>query len=225
MRSVGLALAIAAKDLRAELRSRTALVGAVAFAAMVLVTFNFARDATRLAPADLAPSALWITVAFAAKIALHRGFALEQEHGALDVLRLAPVPREAIFLGKFLANLVVVLVVEAVALPLTLVFFNVPLTGAIGGVALVLLLGSIGFVAVGTVFGAMAARTHFAELLLPLLLLPFLLPPLVGGVQATARLLEGRPLSEVAAWLRLLAVHGVVFLTVSLLLFPTVIDE
>ena len=224
-RLFGSALAIAAKDLRVELATKTNLVAALVFAAMVLTLFNFARDATRLAPADLLPSALWITYAFAATATMHRGFQLERENGALDVLRFAPVPRESVFLGKYLANLVFVLVVEGVTLPLAVLFFNARIGGALGGLVLVTVLASAGFVAVGTVFGAMAARTRFAELMLPLLLLPFLLPPLIGGVQVTARLLSGRPLSEVMGWLRLLAAYDVVFLTVSLLLFPSVVDE
>lgn len=219
------ALLVAAKDLRAELKSRTAIVAAVSFAAMVLMIFIFARDSTRLAPVDLLPSALWITYAFAATTALHRAFALEKENGALDLLRLAPVASEAIFFGKFLANLVVVLVVAAVTLPLSVLFFNADVSGIIVPLAAVILLATPGFVAVGTLLGAVSARTRFAELMLPLLLLPFLLPPLIGGVQVTARLLADRPLSEVAGWLRLLAVHDIVFVTVCALLFPSVVEE
>ena len=103
--SLRLALAIAGKDIRAELRSRTALLSAVVFAALVLVVFNFARDPTALAAVDLAPSVLWVTFALAAMVALNRAFTIERENGALDGLLLAPVPREALFAGKLLANL------------------------------------------------------------------------------------------------------------------------
>ena len=111
-----LALAIAGKDIRAELRSRTALLSAVVFAALVLVVFNFARDPTALAAVDLAPSVLWVTFALAAMVALNRAFTIERENGALDGLLLAPVPRGAVFLGKLLANLAFVGTVEAVTL-------------------------------------------------------------------------------------------------------------
>jgi ABC-type transport system involved in multi-copper enzyme maturation permease subunit len=126
-------LIIAGKDLRSELRRRTALVSAVVFAALILAIFNFARDPTSLRADQLAPSAFWITCAFAAVTALSRAFAVELEHGALDGLLLAPVPREALFLGKFLGNLVFVLVVESIALPLFVLFFNVSLNGALPG--------------------------------------------------------------------------------------------
>lgn len=220
-----LVLAIAAKDIRAELRSRTALLSAVVFAALVLVIFNFARDPTAVAALDLAPGVLWVTFALAAMVALNRAFTVERENGAIDGLLLAPVPRGAVFLGKLVANLAFVGTVEAVALPLFVLFFNVDLGHALPGLVGVTLLATVGFVAVGTIFSAMAVRTRFAELMLPVLLLPFMVPPLIGAVQVTARLLAGRPLSEMMGWLRLLALYDVVFVTLCTMAFASVVDE
>jgi heme exporter protein B len=220
-----LALAVAAKDIRAELRSRTALLSAIVFAALVLVVFNFARDPTALAVVDLAPSVLWVTFALAATLALNRAFTVERENSALDGLLLAPLPRGALFAGKLLANLAFVCTVEAITLPLFVLFFNVDLTDTWLGIAGVTLLATIGFVAVGTVFSAMAVRTRFAELMLPVLLLPFMVPPLIGAVQVTSRLLAGRPLSEMLGWLRLLALYDVVFVTLCAMAFSAVVDE
>ena len=106
--TIAAALAIAGKDIRSEFRRRTTLVAAIVFAALILVVFNFARDPTAVTAAELAPSALWITCAFATVTALSRTFAVEIDHGAIDGLLLAPVSREAIYLGKFLGNLVFV---------------------------------------------------------------------------------------------------------------------
>jgi heme exporter protein B len=220
-----LALVVAGKDLRAEFRSRTALLSALVFAALVLVVFNFARDPTALSAVALAPSALWITFAFGAIVALNRAFAMEREHAALDGLLLAPIPREALYLGKLLANLAFVAIVEAVSLPLFVLFFDVDLGRALGGLIAVIVLATIGFVAVGTIFSAMAVRTRFAELLLPVLLLPFMVPPLIGASALTSRLLDGRPLSELYGLLRLLALYDIVFVTLCTLLFPSVVDE
>lgn len=220
-----LALVVAAKDVRAELRSRTGLLSATVFAALVLVIFNFARDPTALSATDLAPSALWVTFAFAAMVAMNRAFTVEREHGAFDGLLLAPIPRGALFAGKLLANLAFVMAVEAVALPLFILFFNVDLSRALAGIVGTAVLATIGFVAVGTIFGAMAVRTRFAELLLPVLLLPFMVPPLVGAVQVTSRLLADRPLSEMLGWLRILAAYDVVFVTLAALVFASVVDE
>jgi heme exporter protein B len=220
-----LALVVAAKDVRAELRSRTGLLSATVFAALVLVIFNFARDPTALSATDLAPSALWVTFAFAAMVAMNRAFTVEREHGAFDGLLLAPIPRGALFAGKLLANLAFVMAVEAVALPLFILFFNVDFSRALAGIVGTAVLATIGFVAVGTIFGAMAVRTRFAELLLPVLLLPFMVPPLVGAVQVTSRLLADRPLSEMLGWLRILAAYDVVFVTLAALVFASVVDE
>src|SRR3982750_1727342 len=113
-----IALAVAGKDIRAELRSRTALLTALVFAALVLVIFNFARDPTALSAPTLAPSVLWVTFALASMVAMNRAFTVERENGALDGILLAPVPREALFLGKLLANLAFVGTVELVTIPL-----------------------------------------------------------------------------------------------------------
>jgi heme exporter protein B len=223
--AIRLALAVAAKDIRAELRSRTALLSAIVFAALVLVVFNFARDPTALAVIDLAPSVLWVTFALAAMLALNRAFTIERENAALDGLLLAPLPRGALFAGKLLANLAFVCTVEAITLPLFVLFFNIDLSDAWLGIVGVTLLATIGFVAVGTIFSAMAVRTRFAELMLPVLLLPFMVPPLIGAVQVTSRLLAGRPLSEMLGWLRLIALYDVVFVTLCAMAFSAVVDE
>jgi heme exporter protein B len=217
--------ALAAKDLRLEFRGKAGLLSAVMFAALVLIIFNFSRDPTTVSNIDLAPSVLWVTFAFGAVVTLNRGFHLEQENAAFDGLRLAPVSRGAVYFGKLLANLVFVGLVEAVTLPLFVLFFDVDLSGSLPGILAITALATIGFVGVGTVFSAMVVRTRFAELMLPVLLLPFMVPPLIGATQATTRLLAGRPLSEVWGWLRLLAVYDIVFVTLSALTFWAVVDE
>jgi len=222
---VRVALAVAAKDLRLELRTRATILSAVVFAALVLVVFNFSRDPTAVAAIDLAPGVLWVTVAFASVVALNRAFTVEREHAALDGLRLAPASRGALFVGKGLANLAFVLLIEGVTVPLAVLFFELPVGTAGWGLPLILFLSSIGFVAVGTLLSAMAVKTRFGELMLPVLLLPFLVPPLIAAAGATSRLLAGRPLSEVMGWLRFLTVYDLVFVTLGLLLFGAVIDE
>ena len=219
------ALAIAGKDLRMELRTRTSLLSAAVFAALVLMVFNFARDPTAVATVDLAPSILWVTVTFASVVAMNRAFTVERENGAFDGLLLAPVSRESLYLGKYLANLAFVLIVEAITLPLFVLFFNLDLGGALPGLLLTLLLATIGFVAVGTVFSAMVAKTRFAELMLPILLLPFMVPPLIFAVKTTVPLFAGRPLSDVLPGLRCLALYDVAFVTLSVLLVSAVVDE
>lgn len=225
VRALRLILVIAGKDLQLEFRSRTSLLSAAVFAALVLLVFNFARDPTAVATLDLAPSVLWVTVAFASVLAMNRAFTVERENAAFDGLLLAPVPREVLYLGKYLANLVFVLMVEAIALPLFVLFFNLDLSHALGGLVLTMLLATMGFVAVGTIFSAMVVKTRFAELMLPILLLPFMVPPLILAVKTTVPLFAGRPLSEVVDGLRFLAIYDVVFITLAVLLFSAVVDE
>jgi heme exporter protein B len=219
------AWAIAAKDIRVELANKTAITAATAFGVLVLVVLNFARDPASVRLVVLAPGALWVTAAFAGVVALNRSFSMEQEQGALDGLLLAPVSRGAIYLGKYLANLAFVLVVDLIVLPVFVLFFNVEPSSAIGWVALLLALAAAGYVAVGTVLAAMTVRTRFAELMLPVLLLAFLVPPVLVGVQATSRLLGGRPPGEIVGWFWFLVLYDVVFITLGVMLFPATVDE
>jgi heme exporter protein B len=216
---------LARKDLLVEFRSRTAILSAAVFTVLVLMVFNFGRDPTAVRAVDLAPSILWVTFTFAAMLALNRAFQLELENQALDGLLLAPVSRASLYLGKLLANLIFVAVVEAIGLPLFALFFNVAVLPVAAPLAGVIALATVGFVAVGTLFSAMTARTRFAELLLPVLLLPFMIPPLIWAVLATAKLLADRPLSEAMGWLRLLAAYDIVFVALAFLLFPATVNE
>jgi heme exporter protein B len=216
---------IAAKDLRLEFRSRTAFLSSLAFTALVLAIFNFARDPTVVTATDLAPGILWITFSFAGLLGLNRAFALERENRTLEGLLLSPISRHAIYLGKAMANLVFVGLVEAVALPLFALFFNVPILPVLGPLAGVIVLATIGFVAVGTLLSAIAVSTRFAELMLPVLMLPFLVPPITSAVQVTARLFANRPFSELVAWLKLLVGYDIVVVVTALLIFEFTLDE
>jgi len=219
------ALAIAAKDLAIEWRTKTAFVSSMTFAVLVLAVLFFARDPTVVGAVDVAPGSLWVTFTFAAMIGLNRAFLLERENRAMDGILLTPVPRAAVFVGKLLANLVFVGTVEAVSLPLFILFYDVSIGRGLPALVLVIAIATVGFVALGTLLSAMVVRTRFAELMLPLLLLPFLVPPIIGAVQVTASILAHRPLSEVAGWLKLLTAFDIVFLTVCTLLFERTLEE
>jgi heme exporter protein B len=220
-----IALTIAIKDLRIELRHRTALLTAGAFVVLVQLVFVFARDPAAVTLGDLAPSVLWITLALTSLVVLNRAFLLEREHAALEAILLAPIPRVAIFWGKWLANAAMVGFVLLLAFPLWVLFFDVQPSLAVLGVFGLAVLALLGFTAAGTLFASMTARTRYAELLLPVLLLPFLLPPIFAGAQASMRLLGGRPFDEVAGWLRILVIYDVAFLTLASMLFSHVVDE
>jgi heme exporter protein B len=225
VRFVAEALAIAGKDLRIEFRHRTAILTAVAFAVLVLLAVVFAREPGGVALRTLAPTVLWITLAFTTIVILNRAFLLEREHQALETILLTPASRAALYWGKWLANTVLVALVLLIAFPLWALFFEVGFSARLVPLVLVMLLAAAGFTACGTLFAAMTARTRYAELLLPVLLLPFLFPILVAGASAGTRLLGGRPFEEVAGWLRILVTYDVAFLALASLLFPHVVDE
>ena len=219
------ALAIAGKDLAVEWRTKTAFVSSMTFAVLVLAVLYFARDPTEVSALEIAPSALWVTFTFAAMIGLNRAFLLERENRAMDGILLTAVPPEAVFFGKLAANLVFVGTVELVSLLLFFLFYDVPIGRGLPALLVITAMATVAFVAVGTLLSSMVVRTRFAELMLPLLLLPFLVPPVVGAVQVTARILAERPLSEVSSWLKLLAAFDVVFVTLSTLLFEATLEE
>ena len=219
------AVAIAAKDLRIEWRHRTAFVTAVLFAVLVQLVFVFSHDSASVQLSAFAPAVLWVMLALATVVTLNRAFLLERENGALEGILLAPVSASALFWGKWLANLALVLVVEIVTIPLWMIFFNVEPSPRVFGVGAVAVLAAVGFTAPGTLFSAMAVRTRFAELLLPVLVLPFLIPPLFFASQATVRVLADAPMSELWGWLRLLALYDTAFLVLATMLFPVVMDQ
>jgi heme exporter protein B len=219
------ALAIAAKDMKIEWRTKTAFASAIVFAVLVLAVFYFARDPTAVGALDIAPGALWVTFTFAAMLGLNRAFMLESENRAMDGLMLAPISPSAIFVGKFLGNLAFVGVVEAVSLPLFILFYDLPIVGQLPALVGVIAMATVAFVAVGTLLSSMVVRTRFAELMLPILLLPFLIPPIVGAVQLTSRILSGRPLSDLAGWLKLLASFDIIFVILCFFLFEATLEE
>lgn len=219
------ALAVAAKDVKIEWRTKTAFASAIVFAVLVLAVLYFARDPTAVAALDIAPGALWVTFTFAAMLGLNRAFLLERENRALDGLLLAPIEPSAIFVGKLLGNLAFVGVVEAVSLPLFILFYDLPIWRQLPALIMVIAMATVAFVAVGTLLSSMVVRTRFAELMLPILLLPFLIPPVVGAVQLTSRILSERPLSDLAGWLKLLGSFDVIFVILCFFLFEATLDE
>lgn len=217
--------AIAAKDLRIEWRHRTAVATALVFGVLGLTVFVFARDEFTTTLTALAPAALWIVIVFTIIVTLNRGFLLEREHRAFDAMRLSPIPREAIFWGKWLANTVLVLAVEVVLIPLWVLFFNVPPEPALLGVGLVALATTLGITAAGTLFSALAVRTRFGELILPVLLLPFAIPPLYFASRATVGILADGAIGGAWSWLRLLALYDLAFLVLGAMLAGAILDE
>jgi heme exporter protein B len=216
---------IARKDLAIEFRTRTAFLSAVVFALLGLVIFYFAWDPTAVTTTDLAPGVLWVIFTFSGLLGLHRSFGVEMADRAIDGILASPVSRQAVFLGKAMANLVFVIAVQLIAIPALVVFYNLPLGDVAGPLFAIAILAAIGLTAVGTLFSAMAVNTRLAELLLPMLALPFFVPIVMGAAQATAKLLSGRPVVEVAAWIKLLIAFDIIFVAACTLAYPFTVED
>lgn len=221
---LGQVLAVARKDLLLEVRSRERVVAMGTFAVLVAVVFSFALDPTVRAR-SIAGAMIWVTVLFAGTLGLGRSFALEREQDALAGLLLSPVPRGALYLGKLLANLAIVLAVEVLVFPVYALFFGLSFAGSLGVLAGIVVLATVGFMALGTLFAAMAAHTRMGDTLLPILLLPLLVPVVIFAASATQRLLVGRPVSEVSAAVRMLLAFDLIYLAVCTAAFGAVVEE
>lgn len=224
-RDVAVALAIAGKDARAELRGRHAAVSTLFFAAVVLLLFGFALgpDAERLAAA--APGLLWLAVVFAGILAVNRLHLLETDDGALEQLALYPVSRRAIYAGKALGGLAVMLVLGVVVLGAVGVLFAVDVAAAALPLLVTVVLGAIGIAAVGTFYAGVTVRLRAREVMLPLLMLPVLAPLLLGAVKATAAALAGDPFGELGAWLQLLVAFDVVMIVAGAATYGFLLED
>ncbi len=214
-------IAILWKDIRCELRSKQTWMGMGLFALLVLVIFNFAFDLRVDNKAAVAPGALWVSFVFASMLGLGRTIAAEREKGSLDRLLLCPVDRKAIYLAKLLGNLLFIGGVEIVALPVFAALFDVPLV--VASLLPIVLFGTLGVAAIGTLCSAMAAATRARELLLPILVFPLIVPVVIAAVRLTGDLMA--PAANEPPWLGLMIAFDVIFLSASMLTFEYVIEE
>ena len=211
------------KDILLELRTRDIVVSGLVFAFLVVVIFNFALNVTPRVVDELAPGILWVAFTFAGILAMNRAFVLEKDRGSLEGLLLTPASRDAIYFGKMLGTFVFMLVVEAALLPVFSALFG--FSAFSWGLILAILLATLGFATVGTLFSAMAVNTRSREIMLPLLFLPVVVPVLIGAVEATAGSIGGSSAVSVARWLGLIAVFDLVYLVVCPWVFGLIVEE
>lgn len=217
--------AIARKDIVQELRTRQRVGTMASFTVLVAVLFNFSINPAEVRIQDVAAGLLWMTLIFAGLMGVGRTFALEAEDGAFQGMLLSPIPRDAIYLGKVLSNVILVGFVMALTVGVFGLFFQLDYGSHPLALGVCLLCGIVGFVALATLFGALAAGTHLGESLLPVLLFPLLVPMVIYGVGATGRLLQGRPIAEVEGNLRILAAFALACVAVGAGLFRHVVED
>jgi heme exporter protein B len=216
---------VASKDLRIELRTGEIVVtvGLFAFLLTVLASLSFYIDQN--ASKQIAPGVLWITITFSGVLAMGRSWMRERDQDAMRGLLLTPIPRASIYLGKAFGALLFLIVVEAMLLPLVTFFFQLDLLPILGRLVTVLFLGTLGFVAAGTLFSAMSVRTNTRDLVLSIVLFPLVSPALLAGVVATRDLLAGAPMGDTLAWLRILVAFDIVFVSGSIVLFEPLTSD
>jgi len=212
------------KDVLTERRSKAALNALLFFSLMLLFIFQFTLGGDRERLTAALPGLLWLGFVLSGLVGLGRTFLLERENDCWDGLLLTPGDKSAIYLGKVAGNLLLMLIVEAILLALFALFFNVDVGRALPALSLVLLLGTIGFAALGTTFAAMTAHVRAREVLFPVLLLPVEVPVLLGSVKATEAALAGEPLGAVTQWLQLLAAADVIYVVAGLLTFDALLE-
>jgi len=207
-----------------ERRSKESLNGLLLFTLLLLFIFQFALGPDRERLRAALPGLLWLGLVLAGLLGLGRTFIAERDNDCWEGLRLTPGDKSAIYLGKLLGNFVLMVAVEALLLALFAFFYEVDLGPALGKLAVVLFLGTIGLAAMGTLFAAMTANLRARELLFPVLLLPAQVPVLLATVSATEAALLGQPLSEVSHWLKLLAGADVVYVAIGIMTFEFILD-
>jgi len=226
-------LEIARKDLLAEFRTKQMLNSMVIFALLVIVIFSFAfgNEAAIFVPnlnkkiVDLlAPGMLWISFTFAGMLGLSRSFAGEKEEGCLEGLKLCPTERSEIYNGKVLSNAVLMFLMEMATLPIFVVLFSYEIKNILG-LIVVIILGTFGFIFVGTLLSALTVNTRTREILLPVILFPVLIPVILSAVSATGIMLSNGNFSDVAGELQILIVYDLIFFVVAQMVFEYTIED
>lgn len=213
------------KDLTSEMRSRENISSMFFFALIVILIFSFSFSMDQRTAKELMPGIMWVAFVFTGIIGLGKSFTAELQNDCLENLQMNPIPRGAIYLGKLASNLLFMLIVEAILFPLFIIFFNLDVFEKIPLFVLVLTIGTLGVSAVGTLFSAMTVQIRAREVMLPILLLPLIVPVMIGAVEATGGVLRSDPLSLYRPWIELLIIFDVIFTIVSFWMFDFILDH
>ena len=213
------------KDVRIELRSGEILITTGFFSLLVSVMTSLSFYLDNVTSRLVAPGVLWISIAFSGVLAMGRSWQRERDHDTMRGLLLSPLPRPAIFLGKALGIFAFLTLVELLLVPIIAVLYQLDLATVWAPVMTLVVLGTIGFSAAGTLFAAMGVRTRTKELVLSVVLFPLVSPALLAGVVATREVLGGASLADVQNWMRLLLAFDLIFVVVGALLFGPLTSE
>lgn len=218
-------LHIAKKDLYAEWKTRQTISTMLIFSGMVIVIFSFAFDPSSNSMKAVIPGVLWVIIVFSGILGLNRSFLSEYKNDNLSGMMAAPIDSSSIYLGKLLANLIMVLIVEVVSIPFLFLLFDFRWMGSFPYFIGTLLLGTFGFISIGTFLAALSANSRSSEMLLPVILFPVAIPVLIGAVQSTKIILTNiENLSSAISWMQLMAAYDLIFFVLCFLLFEYVVE-
>jgi heme exporter protein B len=216
-------LAIFWKDILTEFRTKEVITSVLVFALLVLVIFNFAFGTQADTMELVAPGILWVALTFGGVLGLNRIFAVEKENSRLEGLMLCPVDRAVIYWGKLAGSFTFMLAIAIVITPIFLALFNLPLF--LPRLLLIIVLATLGFAAVGTLFSALAINTRARDIMLPILFLPVVVPVIVAAVKATIPVLAGDPWADMLTWLQIMIAFDIIYLVIASLVFEFVVEE
>jgi heme exporter protein B len=218
--------ALVKKDILDELKSGGAILSMFIFSLLIIVIFNLALGPNLTAQKEIGASVLWITIIFASTLGLNHSFVVEKENSSIKGLMVSPIDRGVLYLGKMVSNVIFLLVVEILAVPVFLLFFDFSISSVILPLMFILFLGTIGISAVGTVLSAISTSTKKRDILLPIILFPVIVPVLIGSVRCTSSILSGISIvKEAGNWISLLVIFDILFVIVSFLVFEFVLEE
>ena len=223
MRMFAKIFAIFWKDMLTELRTREVITSVLVFALLVLVIFNFAFGTMIDAIELITPGILWVALTFGGVLGFNHIFAVEKENSRLEGLMLCPVDRAVVYWGKLAGSFTFTLVVAFVITPIFLALFNLPLF--LPWLALIIVLATLGFAAVGTLFSAVAINTRARDIMLPILFLPVVVPVIIAAVKATSLVLMGNPWRDMLTWVQIMIAFDIIYLVVATLVFEFVVEE
>lgn len=215
-------LAIFWKDILLEIRNKEIVTSVLVFALLVVVIFNFAFEPETATMNLVAPGILWVAFTFAGVVGLNRVFAIERENSRLAGLLLCPIDPMLIYWGKLLGSFTFMLAIEIIVTPIFLVLLNLPLF--LPRLLLIIVLATLGFTSVGTLFSALATNIRARDIMLPILFLPIVVPVIIAAVEATALVLQGSPWGDMMAWLEMMIAFDIIYLVVATLVFQYVVE-
>lgn len=213
------------KDLVTEMRSKDIVISMLVFSLIVVAVFNFIFDPGSAQMKSTAPGILWVAIIFSGNLGLSRSFAREHENAMMQGLLMCPIDHSLIFVAKVIGNLIFISIVEAISVPIMIVLFDLSIGAEFWTLALILLLGTIGFAGVGTLFSTISANTKSREVMLPILLFPVSIPVILSAVKSTTYLLNNTNSDKIFSWIKILIAFDVIFTVVCFLLYEYVLEE